>query len=245
MKKVCFFIFFGILYQTLVFAQTDEWIYKLYSDLNIGKETIVEEFVVIERFPLDTNFLLCVFPLKVEEEEGFWTADIHLLKIYAKSKEILIHSILEKAIISDAVSLYKISIDSTIYNIKKDKNAFAILLSYANNSRAAGFEDVRFSLIEETENGLSLIFTEEIYRGLSYGGGECKYTEEYRLNSVIFIDRKHSNNDYFNLIENGCDEHYFLTEDCKDGKKQVKKFKNTYQYIDGKYACKGIRKSGF
>jgi len=228
------------------FSQSDEELDKLYGQINIAKNKIAKEFVVCKPLPNDPNSVIYVIPEKTSDQEEFcWTGDIHLLKTDSKSGKVVVHSILENAIESDAIRLYKIWIDTVPYFISENKRAFAIRLKYANNSRAAGYDSEESMLFEEKNNNFIKILGLVTFKSLSYDGGECENSELRNQRSTIIIDKKNSNKNYFNIFEKIHYEHYFLNKDCEEGKKETKDFTNIYYYSDSTYICKGEPKEGF
>jgi len=237
-------MFLTIGFQNIVFSQTNKNLNTILNKLNITEAKIAMDFICIKSLPYEADATIYAIPVKTEDEEGYWSADIHLLKVSNKTDSILIHSIFKDKIQSDAVKLYKIWIDTAPYYIKNDKRAFAIRFKYANNSSAAGYDWEDFSLIQEEDNNFEQIFKLDTYSNLVYGGGDCENTEFFTQKSILLIDKSQTNSDYFNIIEKIHFEHYFLDKDCEDGKKEIKKFQNVYQFIDNTYSCKGKRLKG-
>lgn len=226
-------------------SQTEKYLDRICTELKIPKEKIANKYYYSINLPQDTNISIHIIPVKILDEEGYWSADIHLIKLSNRTSEILIHSILNEVIKSDAVSLYKIWLDAAPYYIQKNNRAFGIRLTYANNSRLAGFDEEQFLLIEEKNNNYNPILNIITSKGLSNGGGECENTELNDQKSILIIDKNNSSNDYYNIVEKIHYKHYFLDKDCNDTKKDEKDFINVFQYSDNSYKCKEKRKQGF
>jgi len=243
--RFCALALFIVVFHLTSLSQTDKGMENIYDQLKVDKNKIAKEFVTYKILPNDTNSMIYVIPVKTEEEEGWWSADIHLLKLSTNSGKIITYSIFENAIQCDAIKLYKIWIDSAPYDIKSNKRAFGIRLDYTNNSRAAGFDGETLLLVEE-KNGVFLnVLKLDVSKNVAYGGGDCENTEMYKQRSILVIDKMNSNKGYNNIIEKVHFEHFYLNKDCEDGKKEKKNFENVFQYNDSLYICNGQRKDGW
>jgi hypothetical protein len=227
-------------------AQTKINFDNLYLTLNISPDKVVKEFVVIKPFPTDSSSSIIIIPVKTIDDEDAWTADVYLLRINNRSGEILCHSQFEKSLENNAIRLNAIQIDTAVYQVKENEKAFAIKLFYANDSHATGYIGEEFRLFEERGNQFfQILGLDNIYESLSYGGGDCENIENYDKTSTFTIDSKNSKNGYFNIIEDILFEHYHLKKDCEAGEKDVKNFRNIFEFVNNSYQCKGERNTGF
>ncbi len=249
MKKFKFYIlvFICMVLQIKTFAQNEINLDNLYTTLNISLDKVVKELVIVKLFPTDSSSPIIVIPVKNEDEIDDLTADMHLLKINHKTGKILCHNLFDNILLNDAIRLYAIQIDTMLYQIKENENAFAIKLHYTNDSRSAGYIGEELLLFEERDNSFILILRlDNINENIWYGGGDCENTEIYNKKSTFIIDTMSSKNGYFNIIEDIYFEHYYLDKDCEDSKKKnIKNLRNVYEFIDNSYICIGERKTGF
>lgn len=247
MNKIVIFILtiINCLFSLTGFSQTENRLNDYYDQIQIDKSKVLKEFVTYKILPYDTNSTIYVIPVKTEEGEGWWSADIHLIKTLTNSGKIITYSIFESATQSDAIALYKIWIDTAPYKITNNNSAFGIRLDYANNSRAAGFDGETLLLVEEKNGNFHNILKLDVSKSVAYGGGDCKDTEMYKQKSILIIDKVNSNMGYNNIIEKVYFEHFYLDMDCDDGKKEKKNFENVFQYKDSLYICNGQRIDGW
>ncbi|SDD23261.1 PA3715 family protein [Williamwhitmania taraxaci] len=247
MNKIVIFIsaLISCLFSLTGLSQTENRLNDYYDQLKIDKRKILNEFVTYKTLPYDTNSTIYVIPVKTDEGEGWWSADIHLFKTLTNSGKIITYSIFEHATQSDAIALYKIWIDTAPYKLTKSNSAFGIRLDYANNSRAAGFDGETLLLVEEKNGNFINILKLDVSKIVAYGGGDCENTEMYKQKSILVIDKVNSNKGYNKIIEKVYFEHFYLNKDCEDGKKEKKNFKNVFQFNDSLYICKGQRLDGW
>ena len=237
-------LFIALLYTNTSLAQKNDKLPQIIKQLNLTKDLVKEEFVTSKAMPNEPNAVLYIIPEVSDEGDGFWTADMVVVKVLSSTGKVIAYSKFKDAIQSDAINLNNIIIDTAPYIIKPGKRAFAVRLRSANNSRAAGFDGEEFFLIEEKEGKFVKVLQLDSEKNISYGAAECENTENNFQKSIFSIDTRHSSNGYFNIIEKIHHELYNFDKNCDEGKKDIKTFINVFEYKNGEYVCPSGRKDG-
>ncbi|MDO6391657.1 hypothetical protein Q4E40_16095 [Pontibacter sp. BT731] len=244
-KLLSLTIFFCILSIGLKAQTEDEQLAWVIDELKLDKDSVLLNLAAVKRYPASVDLTIVCIPSIVEYVgEDLWTADVFVALLNKKSKKIIYQNF-KRGLVADAIYPSRIWIDTAPYNVSPKERAFAIRIEAKNNSRAASFSGEEFWLMlakaEKVERLLQL--DSEIF--ISYGGGDCESTEIHKQKSTFVLSDKLNDKGYFDLIEKINYQHFFMTEECEDGKKEIKNFKNTFKYKGGQYLAEGKREKGF
>lgn len=226
-------------------AQTeDEQLARVIDELKLDKDSILLDLVAVKRYPANVDLTIVCIPSIVEYGgEDFWTADVFVALVNKRSKKITYQNF-KRGLSADAIYPSKIWIDTAPYNISPNERAFAIRIETKNNSRAASFSGEEFWLMLAKAEKIERLLQLDSETFISYGGGDCESTEIHKQKSTFVLSDKLNDKGYFDLVEKINYQHFFLTEECEDGKKEIKNFKNTFRYQEGQYLTEGKREKG-
>lgn len=243
-KLLSLTLFFCIL-STALKAQTEkEQISWVIDELKINKDSVLLDLAAIKRHPANVVLTIVCIPSLVEYVgEDFWTADVFVAILNKRSKKIIYQNF-KRGLISDAVFPTKIWMDTAPYHVSPSERAFAIRIEANNNSRAASFSGEEFWLMLAKAEKVERLLLLDSETFISYGGGDCENTEIHKQKSTFLLSEKLNDKGYSDLVEKINYQHFFLTEECEDGKKEVKNYKNTFKYQDGQYLAEGKREKG-
>ncbi len=228
-------------------AQTeDEQLKWVIDELKLNKESILLDLAAVKRHPTNTDLAIVCIPAIVEYTcgEECWTADVYVAIVNKRSKKITYHNF-TRSLDSDAIYPSKIWIDTAPYRVSPTERAFAIRIETTNNSRAASFSGEEFWLVLAKPDKIERLLQLDSKTSVAYGGGDCENTEMHKQTSTFVLADKVNDKGYFDLVEKVNYQHYFLTEECDDGEKEIKNFKNTFRYSDGQYLVVGAREKGW
>lgn len=223
--------------------QTDpKW---LFEQLDLSMDSLKLELLASKEHPDDKGLTIWCFPHLTEYDcDGeCWISDLFVV-LTKSDKEIVAYNRFESALISDAVYPTNIWVDTAPYYISQNERAFGIRIEFSNNSRATGYSGEEFLLMIAHDHNVRQLLKVNSKTSVAYGGGDCQDTEVHHQESLFMIDKEHVINDHYSIIENIKYQHYFLTEDCEEGKKDIKRFKNIFQFENGEYHIQGQRQTG-
>ncbi|MEJ8800958.1 hypothetical protein [Pontibacter sp. H249] len=226
-------------------AQTEnEQLAWVIEELKLDKDSVLLDLAAVKRYPASVDLTIVCIPSIVEyADEDFWTADVYVALVNKRSKKIISQNF-KRGLSADAISPSKIWIDTAPYTISPNERAFAIRIEAKNNSRAASFSGEQFWLMLAKAEKVERLLQLDSETSISYGGGDCESTEIHKQKSTFVLSDKLNDKGYFDLVEKINYQHFFLTEECEDGKKETKNFKNTFKYKEGQYLAEGKREKG-
>lgn len=244
-KLLSLTVFFCILFTGLKAQTEEEQLSWLIDELKLNKDSIRLDLAAVKRHPASVDLTIVCIPSIVEYVcgEECWTADVYVALLNKRSKKITFQNF-KRSLNSDAVYPSKIWIDTAPYHVSPNKRAFAIRIEAQNDSRAASFSGEEFWLMLARPDKIERLLQLDSKTFIAYGGGDCQDTEVHQQKSTFILTDKINDNGYFDFVEKINYQHYFLTEECEDGKKEIKNYKNTFTYTDGQYLAKGKREKG-
>ena len=244
-KLLSLTIFFCILSIGLKAQTEDEQLSWVIDELKLNKDSILLDLSAIKKYPANVDLTIVCIPSIVEYNcgEECWTADVFVAILNKRTKKVIYQNF-KRSLSSDAVYPSKIWIDTAPYNVSPKERAFAIRIEAKNDSQAASFSGEEFWLMLAKPEKVERLLQLDSETFISYGGGDCESTEIHKQKSTFVLSDKLNDKGYFDLVEKINYQHFFLTEECEDGKKEIKNFKNTFKYKEGQYLAEGKREKG-
>ncbi|ADV49517.1 hypothetical protein Celal_2223 [Cellulophaga algicola DSM 14237] len=197
-----FVILLVFFYSGFVASQEITHLETLLHQLDLDLSVCKTDLVVAKVQPNNPEETIVVIPEIVQEEEGYFELNSHILIIETntgKIKSRYFEGSLTNEWYSDAVRLAEIKIDTAPYDISDTRNAFGIRVYYYNNSHPNPYSHETISLFFDENNTLKQVLKN--FEMMSYGGevdSEC----EADLSGVekVLILKETKTNGYFDIL---------------------------------------------
>lgn len=220
MKLIIHVFFLSLVSQ--VVAQENPLLDTVLKRLDLNQEKIEKEFTVIKQFPYDTNKYICLVALPIEEE-GYTPYDVYLLLV-DRTGEIICKYFEKEALVSDAVRLTGVTIDTAPYDVAPGVRAFGITSSHYLQSRPNPYSGRSLSLFIRQDSGFVKIlddFEVQSYQGDGNEMCESTYWDEQNI-LIMLKNQTDGFNDILIKSKEKVTEHFLVGEDCEE-RETVKK----------------------
>ncbi|MCV9387394.1 hypothetical protein [Reichenbachiella ulvae] len=141
------------------------------TDLRLNWVQIKTDLIAIQEHPFRIDEAILVIPGIVDEAEQYFELNSHIVLVDPRSGNIS-HQFYEGAAnsswVSDAVELKEIRIDSALYQVSEEKEAYGVRVSFVGMSRANPYEHETLSLFTKIEDDLRRVL--ENYPVMQYNG---------------------------------------------------------------------------
>jgi hypothetical protein len=244
-KLLSLTILFCLLFTGLKAQTQDEQLSWVIDELKLNKDSVLLDLAAVKRHPANVDLTIVCIPAIVEQDgdDELWTADVYVAILNKRSKKV-IHQNFKRGLMADAIYPSSIWIDTAPYNVSPNQRAFAIRIEARNNSRAASFSGEEFWLMLTKDEKIERLLQLDSGTFISYGGGDCESTEMHKQKSTFLLSDQLTDTGYFDLVEKINYQHFFLNEECEDGEKAVKNYRNTFKYKNGQYLVETKREKG-
>jgi hypothetical protein len=124
----------SILMSTLTYAQCDEYYQMWASDLHANGSVDLEK-AACKVWPANPNLTIAALPIAHHDNDAnVGTYDLKVLVADSLTGSVYAHIYQPSAIQYDAINLTGIAIDTARYQLKSDKRAFGVRISYSGSS---------------------------------------------------------------------------------------------------------------
>lgn len=146
-------------------------ILSVLDELSLSSLDVKTDLIVSKDMPQDLDEFIVIIPEIVSEGAHYFELNSHIVLINNRTGKIsnkYFEGSSSNHWHSDAVTLRKISIDSTFYMVTKDTSAFGVKVNYNGDSRANPFSNGTISLFVKSGDTLKKVLSN--YDIMNYGG---------------------------------------------------------------------------
>lgn len=233
MKRL-FSFFICLAWLCIGYSQSDLAI-KLMDQLKTDSTNWYEDLIIEKAFPNSNSETILVLPEFTDTNEISFS--LNTWTVVADNSTGEIKSKTFQHMESDAIVLTEFSIDSVIYQIAKDKQAFGVRTKYRGSSHANPYDYESLSLFVIDDSKITIVL-EDFDMEEFFGEWDTNCAGEFTIQSKTLSLSKKSTQGYFTiLVKNEIQkEKNFLNKAGECGNKSKQSTKNTKLiYQDGKY----------
>lgn len=171
--------------------------YQVLQQLDICIDSCYQNMIVTQTSPLNNKEVVMVIPVIVEgsEEEEYMELDRYVVIADATTGKIhhLYHGSGSEGWTSDAVMLWDVSVEDTVYRLSDEKQAIGVWASFKNGSRHYPFYEKQLTLLVPEADSLRPVLLDhvmEMSRTLEAGFEECsgKYEQEKNKLKIMPVE---------------------------------------------------------
>jgi len=207
------------------------------KQLNIDEEDCEGLFAEMQ-LPYNTDETVVVIPKIGEQSEDYFSLDSYVALVNNKTKEIkslFFESHKTSGWQSDAIFIYEISIDTTIYTLDKKTKAFGVLLKSRSMSQPNPYYDSYISLfIPQGKELKNILKNYSIYE--SVGETNMKCYGVFQIENRKLSMSENITNGFYDIvadISNTTVVYEEINDECKDKVTEKKVRKQTLTYKNG------------
>jgi hypothetical protein len=189
------------------------------------------------KWPVRENVSVLVMPFLKDDNDNFRLYSVDVVVINTISGEILQRLEKPLELMSDAVSVGEIVIDTAPYRLNKDTRAFGLRINYSGSSRVNPYTTTEFSLYIAKGKYLQLILDNVDLGGFQgEWDGNCEgYFSESKSTVIMGKSVNNKSADIFIKHKGKSYTRQSINNECEDVGIKIKTRKVRYKYTDGKY----------
>ncbi len=220
MKKI-FSILFCFLLSNLCYTQVDLEKAAI-EQLKLDPDKIAREFVIQKKIPNNPKETIIVIPEMVQEEKDYFELNTYILIVNNETGKIVNKYHDHPNLVSDAIILSKIEIDTAPYIVSENNRAFGIRVHYHNMSQPNPYSHSSLSLFIKSKDTLKEVLrTYEVMDYHAEWNLRCD-GESVGHEKILIMTKKKTNGYYDILVKNQITETESLEDangDCNASEK--------------------------